>query len=265
MPYRLKRLTPHNVAEYHWKFDEVPATFTVAGNVFALPTSLVPPQALPSPLNFAATFPGLTQRPIELKPDPHWYKENEIVVKIPKDAADSEFTITTSVRFAMRPGAHCSGPDTQFPVQTVSVVAAPTIEWATEQRATAVCIGDEVVISDVEITGNVDIVVEYSIRYWASFEEGVGSAPAAETQHILLDDTKKSLDFTTGEGGMFEEEGLYVIQVTGISDRYSRKALNQVDFAMTTPMAKYEVYVFPKITDDDSHKLEHIRNNPVTP
>ena len=180
----------------------------------------------------------------------NYYDENEISVLMP--ATTGVVTLTTNVRSLFNGSVLCDAGDVNNPIQ---VVALPTITWTAGDRAGCEA---EAVIIPVTMTNGLDGLpqyrVTYTLRYFTAFDKT--GTPATTTG--VVEPTGSDLVFpaSTFNQGL----GVYEITVTNITDRISRKSLDQsLVAAQTLPTGVQNVYIYPAPV---ANPVQHIRNMP---
>ena len=147
----------------------------------------------------------------------------------------------------------------------IIIIPRPKIEWSGPERLTAVCLDDDFVnvtipnsVITSAVAGRKEVEVEYVIRYFANFVSSANFDSEVRGWIKISEGTSQQLTFPSL---MFNKLGLYEIQILNITDRISRKALNQSDLNLTTSERPdlYQVYIYPK-PDAENLELFHIRN-----
>ena len=199
---------------------------------------------------FSSGLSVQTLNGVTLTGNGNYYGSNEISVVMPATAGD--LTINANVRTLSGTTVLCSAPDDD--VYYVKVVARPTIKWATNGSVIG-CSAQAVNIPLTALTGYKQFEIAYTITYYNTFDKS-GGATSTSSGYVVLTGNNLNFPASAFDNGL----GLYEIEVTGITDRISRKSLDMTLVASTPgdlPVDAYKVYVYPAPT---TNPLQHIRN-----
>lgn len=179
-----------------------------------------------------------------------YYNTNEISVEIP-DAPNTIMTITANVRSMLGGVQLCTGSDSTY---SIRILPRPTVDWASSTPL-ADCAAVPVSIP-LTLTGNKDFEVEYIINYYSTYVNGGTPTSTSAVKYIVLTDDNLILPATEFASG----NGLYEIEITGITDRISRKSLDPI--ASDTddlPNDAFQVLIYPAPV---TNPVQHVRNLP---
>ena len=273
MPYRVKEPllegdVPQNAdfrIDYKW-------LFTLHGSTTPMPVLNMPTEAGHVPNPGAAT-----DAPTMSPATPNWYTTNTVSIKMPLTPTedDEEITLAHNTRFVFNGIVLCDAitgpPDLTYKIK---VVPKPSIKLTATGGATdpdveiVACVGDDVLFpvtnpgANLTVDGYDDINVQFTLLHR---ELGSTDDPTAKVtaQWLVLDG--KTLEFP---GSLFDEPGVYSINILNVTDRISRKSLDQGAVAAVigtdTPAAgKLKVYIYPQPNTPgvNVNDVQHIRNN----
>ncbi|MDR1672134.1 MAG: hypothetical protein LBS09_01525 [Bacteroidales bacterium] len=193
-------------------------------------------------LNFAGT--AATPAP---GGETDYYEEKVISVVMPITV--QTITLTVNEKSQPKVGTGCEGTDS---VAHIQVVARPTLAWP-GTSAVGGCVATAVDIL-LTLTGYRDWIVTYNIAYTPY---ATGSPTTTTTGQTATIGNNRTMSIPAS---VFPNEGKYEITVTNLTDRISRKSLDQTLVAATAadiPSTPYTVHVYPT---PDTKKLEHVRN-----
>jgi hypothetical protein len=189
---------------------------------------------------------------------PDLYTQNEISVRMP--STPGQFQVRTAIQSLFKGAPLCSSIDT---VASILVVAKPSLAWG--RSDTAVCYAatmPDMNIHRVALTGYGQWEIEYEIT---STDLLGGNASASVTVsktigvtgntvgNYLLNVEGAKLTRTNPENG-----GIYKIKILKLTDRFSRKSLDEVvGIFPTGTTAAFTIYVLPAPT---TQKLQHVKN-----
>ncbi len=196
---------------------------------------------------------------------PKYYTAKEISVVMPASLGDMTLTINEKSRPVN--GTGCEGNDS---IANIFVVAKPTLQWPATANYSS-CANDAVTIN-VPVTGYGQWNVEYTITY----KPFGGTALAAVTYTATIGANGKkagTFGFTIpavnfiGTDGVQGVAGEYSVHVTKLTDRISRKSLDQtlvaaVQGANNTADIPSEAYVVNILPTPTTKKLQHVENMP---
>ena len=242
--------------DYKWQFMSGTAV---------LPVLRMPVDASGVPNPGAA--PAATSNPVL-----HWYTTNEVSVKMPTTVGT--VALTNNSRLVFNGTVMCDeAPGTNDLNYTIRVVPRPSIKINT---ADGIGVGDLEMISCVEdpvtfptnsdegallIVDGYDVInVQFTLKRRPL--GGGDATTVVNAQWIEL--TGKELTFP---GAMFTQVGVYTIDILNVTDRISRKSLDQdavkavADVDMP-PAGSMNVYIYPKPNSSGNvQDVEHIKNN----
>jgi len=182
----------------------------------------------------------------------NYYVNNEISVVMP--AITGDITINANVRTLSGGSVLCAAPTDD--TYTVRVIARPTINWAANGSVVG-CSAQEVNIPLTTLNGYKQYEIAYSITFYNTFDKS-GGVTSTSGGYVVLTGDNLNFPASAFNNGI----GLYEIEVTGITDRISRKSLDMNLVKSTSsdlPGDAYKVYVYPTPT---TNPLEHIKNMP---
>ena len=178
-----------------------------------------------------------------------FYEENEISVVMPSSTGD--ITISTNVQSLFNGSVLCpAGPDE---TNTIRVIDRPTITWT--PAVEAFCAGIEVNIP-ISFSGIDSVEVRYRVDYYDTYDKSGGRTSTSGALYQTLSGT--TLDLAAGAFG--SGDGLYEIIAENVTDRISRKSLDQTLVESQSgdlPSGAYQVLIIPAPT---TSPLEHVRN-----
>jgi hypothetical protein len=138
------------------------------------------------------------------------------------------------------------------------VVARPTVNWNASTPEVG-CVATNVTIPLTlthGLLGNPQYEVAYVINHYAGYDNsGTPTSTSSTVYSGAL--TSANLVIPSTE---FSSNGLYEIDITGITDRISRKSMDMtlVTQAGNIPTDLFQVYIYPA---PQTNPLQHIRNN----
>jgi len=177
-----------------------------------------------------------------------YYNTNEISVRMP--AAPTSMTITANVRSMFSGAQLCTGTDEVF---NIVVVNRPTVDWVSSAPI-AGCAAVPVSIP-LTLTGKEEFELAYTITYYDTYDKTGGVTSTNSGYIVLTDDNLEFLATAFGSGN-----GLYEIEITGITDRISRKSLDPIaSDADDLPNDAFQVLIYPAPT---TNPVQHVRNLP---
>ena len=275
IPYRVKK--PLTSAEkpasltmdYMWLITPRSPNPTVKLDVFKMPTSLA---------EVTTTVAATPATPAAAD----YFTNNEISVKMPPQPGMVD--LRHRVRYTFKENEMCPPDGTPiYRDQLIQLVPRPSIKLNT---------GDGVGVGDLEFVGCVDesvtvpttgtgaealllvdgyedIIIQLKVSHKALETDGGAETVPFNGQWVKL--SGKTLEFP---GALFTESGVYTIDILNISDRISRKSLDQslVKSVIEGPTAgldvppagSLKVYILPKITEPGHMEpVQHIRNVPI--
>ena len=181
-----------------------------------------------------------------------YYTANEISAVMP--STPGNITIMNNVRSVLTATSTilCTGADS---TNTIVVIARPTVNWAAGGTE-YLCTGSaSVSIPLTALTGVSQIEVAYTITYYNTFDKSGGLTSTAPTKYLVLSGTSMNLPASEFGSG----DGVYEIEITGITDRISRKSLDPItSVAGELPADAYSVFLVPAPV---TSPLQHVRNN----
>jgi hypothetical protein len=182
-----------------------------------------------------------------------YYANSEISVVIDADVNDL-ITIHTNVRSLFKGAVLCTG--TTDDTYDVRVVDRPQIDWNADDPIVG-CSASDVSIPLTKLDGYEQFEIAYTIDHYADINKS-GPKDPGSTKYLVL--AGKSIELPASE--FVHGEGLYEVTVTGITDRISRKSVDQTLVASLTedlPTAAYPVIIYPT---PQTRPLQHIKNAP---
>ena len=248
--------------DYKWHFSH-------SNTVLNMPTTGGP---------FTATHPSAaTAAPTMSPATPNWYTTNEVSIRMPltPTATGSEITLAHNTRFVFNGEILCFDPSNPPADLTyrIKVVPKPSIKLTATGGATdpdveiVACVGDDVLFpvtnpgANLVVDGYDKINVQFTLWHRPL---GSTAAPTAKVTGEWLELDGKTLEFP---GSLFDEVGVYTIDILNVTDRISRKSLDQVAVAATvgtdTPEnGKLKVYIYPQSnsTPETMNDVQHIKN-----
>ena len=203
-----------------------------------------------------------------------FFAENEVSVRMPEEAGDVK--LEQRVRYTFNNEEICPPDDPNMKREhTIRVVARPSIKLNKEDGKTpgdletVSCVDEDVTIptgtgpsAQLIVDGIADIAVQFSLTHKA-----IGAnttTDIATNQWLKLNGT--ALVFP---GELFKAAGVYTIEFLNVSDRISRKSLDQVGVKAKDDLdmpegGKYTVYILPKVDSvDKMEPVQHLRNMPL--
>lgn len=188
---------------------------------------------------------------------PNYYTDKEIYVIMPTTVGG--ITLTVNERSMPKNGIGCEGSDS---TANILVINRPTMAWPgiTEIGSCGV---DDIEI-DLTLTGYSDWVVTYDVYFTASIN---GTRTRIHQDETATVGSNKKITvaeslFNQVDGQSKPVAGTYEIVVTNLTDRISRKSIDQTLIASQAgdiPTDAFKVYVYPAPA---SKKLQHVKNMP---
>jgi hypothetical protein len=191
---------------------------------------------------------------------PGYYTNKEISVVMPTTAGSMTLTVNEKTRPVT--GTGCEGTDS---VANITVVDKSTLRWPGTIEVGS-CTATDVVIPLTlagSLKGRHEWDVTYEVLYtpYDNYPSGTITKVAGTTVRIPAANT------LTINSTVFDAAGKYEVKVTNLSDRISRKSLDQAAVAAvagvvgtggaTIPSAMYAIHVYPT---PQTKKLEHVKN-----
>jgi hypothetical protein len=179
----------------------------------------------------------------------NYYAVKEISAVMP--SSTQLITLTVNERSMPKIGTGCEGTDSTWSIQ---VVAKPTLHWPATKELGG-CVAEAVVIP-LTLTGYSQWEVTYDVLYTAYTSSATPSA--IKSNEVLTVSSVKEL---TLAATIFTQPGKYEVRITKLSDRISRKSLDEIiavagtDIPAATDMFTVNIYPAPK-----TQILEHVRN-----
>jgi hypothetical protein len=249
------------------KVDETIDTVTVGSRmayrvkgdavIAAMPATIMDPSIFKWLFSETVTIKSLdgTSTLSEVGAGTHYYAEKEISVVMP--ANPGAMTLTIAEKSRPKVGTGCESPDS---VANIRIVPKPKLEWPATKEIGG-CSGNNVDIA-LTLTGYKDWVVTYDVLYTA-YTVGATTSTIVSGAKATIGSAQKLTIASSVFGTAPGNPGKYEIRVTNLTDRISRKSLDQdlvkavagTDIPAATNM--YTIHVYPTPT---THKLEHVKN-----
>ncbi|MDR1667981.1 MAG: hypothetical protein LBS03_09910 [Bacteroidales bacterium] len=180
----------------------------------------------------------------------NYYAEKEISVVMPSSTG----TMTLKIAEKSRPvvGTGCESADS---TANIVIVAKPTLQWPST-KVTGGCVDADIDIA-LTLTGYKDWVVTYDVLY-TDYISATTSTKASNQTATIGSEAKLTIAST-----VFDQPGKYEIKVTNLTDRISRKSLDQdlvKAIAGTNIPAATDMYTVHAYPTPKTHKLEHVKN-----
>ena len=249
--------------DYKWHFSHSSASNPVLNMPTATVTSTHPGAATAAPTMSPAT--------------PNWYTTNEVSIRMPltPTATGSEITLRHNTRFVFNGVVICDEPtEANDLVYRIKVVPRPSIKL-TATSGTEIpdveiiaCVNDNVTFpanppgANLVVDGFDKINVQFTLWHRPL---GSTAAPTAVAEKQWLELSGKTLQFP---GSLFTTVGVYTIDILNVTDRISRKSLDQDAVAAVAGAdmpedGKLKVFIYPQsnTTPETINDVQHIQNN----
>ena len=251
--------------DYKWLFTPLsPITPTTPLQVLRMPNGTTIP----------VSNPGAAPAAMPATPtNANWYTTNEVSVRMPNQTGN--ISLTHSTRYMFNDEILCDDPSATDLTYTIRVVPRPSIKV---NSADGIGVGDLEIVSCIDdpvifptntdagalliVDGYDKINVQFTLNHKTL--GGGTPTPVMTEQWIELDG--KELKFP---GAMFNKVGIYTIDILNVTDRISRKSLDQdaVKSVLTgadadvPPAGALKVYIYPKPnTPGTTIDVQHIKN-----
>ena len=272
MPYRVNiPLTPDEIPanftmDYMWLFTPKAPNATAKLDVWKMPTTVAEAET-----TVAAT-------PATVTPNTDFFQNNEVSVEMPP--LPGMVDLVHRVRYTFKGAEMCPETNPEKREQEIQVVARPSVKLNAEHGVGVAdlefvgCVEEPVTIPTgtdasgmLVVDGFADIIIQIKVTHQALVGDGGAVTTPFDNQWLKL--TGNTLVFP---GEIFTKPGVYTIDILNISDRISRKSLDQSLVksvtsganADTPPAGALKVYILPKITaPEDMEPVQHLRNRPL--
>ncbi len=194
---------------------------------------------------------------------PNYYTDKEINVTMPGTAGAYSLVVNERTIITATNTAGCVGDDS---IAKIQVVDKPKLTWPSPAAAND-CDPQAVTIP-ITLFGYGQWQVSYTVSYIAFGASGTPAVIATETNVPIGNVVKaeapgKSYNLvipaSSIDNGQTDKSGMYTVNITGLTDRISRKSLDPAVMASSAdmPLSAYTINIYPK---PKTKKLEHVRN-----
>ena len=208
-----------------------------------------------------------------IDPVANWYKdENEVTVRMPRQTGN--ITLSTSARFVFNGDVMCQTGTPPTPVDyRITVVDRPKItpvmvDGVPKHLEVVACVNEDVPFpSGTGATAllNLSGYGPYNVNFSITRTPMTGTDVDPYTySNLWLVVTGNELVFPDA---LFDEPGVYEIEILNLTDRISRKSLDQDEVKAVAgadfPASSLKVFIFPDLGQPGVlSPTQHIRNNP---
>ncbi len=196
---------------------------------------------------------------------PNYYTDKEINVVMP--GSPGQYSLVVNERSIILPSnvAGCTGTDS---IARIQVVAKPTLQWPTVKE-TAGCAATAVTIP-LTMTGYGKWIVSYTVKYTKLDGTGATTLGTYTAVEVGTDGRKSGqydivIPAANLDNLQTDKSGIYTITINTLTDRISRKSLDQTSVAAvvgTHIPAAADVYTVNVYPAPKTKKLEHVKNMP---
>ena len=231
--------------------------YKVAGDpvIAGLPSTVVNPSIFKWIFSPAVTIKKIDGSADLTTVEPNYYLEKEIRAVMPVVSTPTTMTLTINEKVRPVSGTGCEGTDS---VANILVVLKPTLQWPGTKEISG-CTATDVPIT-LSLTGYSQWVVTYNVLYTA-YTSGALQTMKLPNQTATIGSNKT----LTIDNSVFDADGKYEIQIVNLTDRISRKSLDQdavKALAGTNIPAATDLYTINVLPTPKTKKLQHVRNMP---